>query len=434
MKKVGVLLTGLALIVVVVIGIMRFGASRVRMETLQRKAQLVEAVMSGTHAHQVLLLRQRGVSIPPAFETDASEAELRAMVAQQELLLSQPISALTSWITGTEKEGEPGKQVAALLAADVRTPVSPGNLLADWFTANTSVDALSVRSVASVMQTMLDVERDADEVQSLYGLYVALGLPVHLAQLGLDESEPGLQNFGKAVSAVWKDVPFDTDAATVTMLGTKMKNWGQRYRGIRDMHVLAREWIVAPEFAAMVPAIQKMQPRRIAVIGHSYSMDMHWASASAFAPVVSEMVKMHNPDVEFCFWQKGGMSASGARKLFYDSAIEWKPDVVLFVILTRSDADTAACREMIQGFTKQGAEVQFFDRVILPGSYVSDRPETLTALQKELAFTLIPAAEMVDASPLRAKMMALDGAHAIEPFHRIMAERWLRYLTKPIVQ
>jgi hypothetical protein len=60
---------------------------------------------------------------------------------------------------------------------------------------------LEVKAVSSLLQMMLDVERDADVLQDMYRLYHALGLPVHQGELGIEAgSDEDLLAVGKELS------------------------------------------------------------------------------------------------------------------------------------------------------------------------------------------------------------------------------------------
>src|SRR3569833_3123776 len=97
-------------------------------------------------------------------------------------------------------------------------------------------------------------------------------------------------------------------------------------------------------------------------------MDLHWASPSAFVPIVTAMFLRENSSVVFRQFQGGGLTSSRARKKFYVDAIAWKPDVVLLVLIIRSVQDLADSKSMAEGFRRSGARVVSFDDVHDPVS------------------------------------------------------------------
>jgi hypothetical protein len=74
------------------------------------------------------------------------------------------------------------------------------------------------------------------------------------------------------------------------------------------------------------PKMKALPAQRIAIIGHSYTMDLHWSSPSAFVPIVTAMFARENPKVQFRQFEAGGLTASRAYKNFYPDALAWKPE------------------------------------------------------------------------------------------------------------
>ncbi len=157
-------------------------------------------------------------------------------------------------------------------------------------------------------------------------------------------------------------------AAEWQIAGRKIWNWGEKNQHIRDARVLARELLAEPDVAALVPRMRALPAQKVAVIGHSFTMDLHWSSPSSFVPTVTAMFATENPKVEFRQFQGGGLTSSRAYKNFYTDAVAWKPDVVLLVVINRTDADLADFRRLGEGFKAAGARVLVFDDVHDPDS------------------------------------------------------------------
>jgi hypothetical protein len=47
---------------------------------------------------------------------------------------------------------------------------------------------------------------------------------------------------------------------------------------------------------------------KVAIIGHSFTMDLHWSSPSAFVPIVTVMFARENSSVQFRQFQAGGLN------------------------------------------------------------------------------------------------------------------------------
>ena len=210
---------------------------------------------------------------------------------------------------------------------------------------------------------MLEVERDGDRLQDLFRFYIALGLPVYVGAFGLPGTDADFLAVGRALEGQACDSPVGLTAAEWQIAGRKIWNWGEKNQHIRDARVVGEELLAEPDVKALVPKMKAMKPQRVAVVGHSFTMDLHWSSPSAFVPIVTAMFSLENPKVEFRQFQGGGLTYSRARKSFYADLMAWKPDVVLVVALHRTDDDLRALREMGEGFEAAGIRAYVFDDV-----------------------------------------------------------------------
>src|SRR5262249_42637675 len=218
---------------------------------------------------------------------------------------------------------------------------------------------------------VLEVERDGDLLQDLYRFDIGLGLPVYVGPLGLPGGDADLLAVGRQLEGQSCPTPLKTDAAAWQIAGRKIWNWGEKNQHIRDARVLADELLAEPDVAALRPRMRAMKPQRVAVIGHSFTMDLHWSSPSAFVPIVTAMFARENPAVEFRQFQGGGLTSTRAYNRFFQDALAWKPDTVLLVVLNRTDEDVEGFARMGKGFTAAGARVFSFDDLHDPDS--SDR-------------------------------------------------------------
>lgn len=423
----------------------------------ERVSQIVEAQIIATHAYQVALADK--VDRKCWANAGLTHAGLEELVAHQRSLLSKDPRAIRAWMEGgagghdarglvsAASQATPGgqgcprstfdpeKDLLPILSSllKVAAPTLPVNIFTGFLLAKTGCTPIHARAVASLLQMQLDINRDGDRLQEIYALYVALGLPVHTERLGWPArtDEEFLAAAGELVLRFCA-CPFDTDARTVGMLFRKMWNWGHRYTGERDKTTLAGELLKEPDVATLIPKIERMPEQKIAVIGHSYTMNLNWSSPSSFVPVSIEVLSRHNPRVQVRQWQAGGMNPARADfQKFCDEALAWKPDHVLFVIAFYGKDDPAALEQAASRFAAAGAKVEMFDSLygkakVTERFYVDGA--TLDALARKAGLTVIQVEAALNASPDLDRFVSLDGVHMTEPYHRLMAKQWLAFL------
>jgi hypothetical protein len=399
-----------------------------------RVSQLVEANIVGIHAFQVLLARQTKQGDPACFAPGGlSEAQLTGLVDHQTALLGGDHAVVRAWADGRPSTFDPRKDLEPLLrsglALSEKLPVSV-------FTAHHPPTAAGrppahVRAIANLYQTALEVERDGDRLQHLFAFYIALGLPVYVGQLGLPGTDADLLAAGSELTGKTCAAPVGTSAAEWQIAGRKIWNWGEKNLHVRDAKVLAGELLAEPEVATLLPRIKALPAQKVAVIGHSFTMDLHWSSPSAFVPIVTAMFARENPKVEFRQFQAGGLTSSRAHLRFYRQALEWKPDKVLLVVMNRTAEDLEAFRAMGQGFAAAGATVYTFDDVHDPDSSAAERVRAEVETARAAGMSVIEVGTLLATAPLRDRFVCLDGIHMTEPYHRLMAREWLKTLVAP---
>jgi len=399
--------------------------------TASKLSKIVEANVIATHAYEVLMATKTGKGDPKCWSANGlSNDELKALVAHQKSLLRKSSKAILAWAEGRKSRFDPAKDVEPLLAAPLKLSEKlPVNVYTQYFQGKTGGTRVQVRAIASLLQMMLEVHRDADVVHELYKFYVALKLPVHVGQFGLPDTREYFLEVGNELSPRMCVSPFDTTAAGLQITGRKMMGWGRRYTHERDRRTLAYELLNEPEINALLPKIKigAMPSQRIAAIGHSFTAELVWTSPSAFVPIVKEMLEMHNPGVQTRQWCHGGLSASRAEKMFYEKALAWEPNKVLLVVAMRSDKDVEAMERMANGFAKAGAQVMMFDHMDPPVPGAKE-PAWRKGLVERTGMTFIEVGELLAASPDKDKFLCLDNIHMTEPYHRLMAKEWFKFL------
>ena len=287
---------------------------------------------------------------------------------------------------------------------------------------------MELRAIASLFQTNLEVERDGDRLQELFAFYAGLGLPVYLGQLGLPGSDADFLAMGRELEGKSCASPVGTTAAEWQIAGRKNWNWGEKNLGIRDDKVLAAELLAEPDVKVLIPRIQALPAQRIAVIGHSFTMQLHWSTPGAFVPVVTAIFARENPRVEFRQFQGGGLTSTRAMNRFYADVLAWKPQQVLLVVINRTDEDLENFRRLGRGLAEAGAKVLSFDDVHDPKGTANGLRDRELAVARETGMTLIEVSPLLAIAPDRERFVCLDGIHMTEPYHRLMAKEWLKLL------
>ena len=333
--------------------------------TEERMGRIVEANILATHAYQVLLARKSGKGDSSCYDAGGvSDEALESLVNHQANLLATSPSDMKAWAKGTAHEFDPSQDLDAMQATALKISASaPVNVFTEYLAQMVRVPRSQIRALANLYQTILEVERDGDLLQSEFDLYIDLGLPVYIGQMGLPGDDGAFLEAGKKLAAQTCPSPFVTDAAAWQIAGRKIWNWGEKKLHIRDEQVLARELLAEQDVKPLIPRMRMLKPQRIAIIGHSFTIGEHWSSPSSFVAIVTAMMFKENRTVEFKQFKAGGLTSSRALKNFYGEALAWKPDKVLFVVANRDDADFEALRKMSKGFADSGAETYIFDNL-----------------------------------------------------------------------
>ena len=395
-----------------------------------RLAQLVEANVIAVHAYQVLLVKTSGKGDQTCFSSgDLSDAQLRDLSEHQAKLLKSDLNALRTWVNGTKSAFDPTQDLQPILAARLTIPAkAPVNVFTRYLRENTKASDVKIRAIANLYQTVLEVERDGDRLQEQQAFYIGLGLPVYVGQINLPGSDADFLAVGRKLEGQSCDAPVGTSAAEWQIAARKIWNWGEKNLHIRDERVLSAELLKESDVKVLVPRLRALPAQKIAVIGHSFTMGLHWSSPSSFVPVVIDVFRRVNPGVEFKQFAAGGLTASRAQKRFYEDVLNWKPDKVLLVVMTRTDDDYKALSQMGDGFRARGIKAFMFDEVHDPAAVAPGTVERARKSAEGSEIEIIEVGDILARSPDRARFVCLDGIHMTEPYHRLMAKEWLKYL------
>jgi len=391
---------------------------------------LIRANTIATHAFQVRLAQETGIAESGGCydASGVSVQEIDGALASQEVLLGSDLEATLSWVNGgVEVNAVPSGLMEILSLPLALNPALPVNVFTDYLKETVDAPEYQLGSVANLYQTCLEVDRDGTLLWDLYHFYIALGLPVYVGQFGLPGEDSDFYAVGKKLEKSCCPSPFETDAAAWRIAGRKVWNWGQKKLHIRDRFAVAKEMLAELEGRSLLVRIKSLPPQKVAIVGHSFTMDSHWASPSSFAAIVDAVFELENPEVRTRQWFGGGLTASRAKRDFYEEVLAWAPDKVLFVVAIRNPDDETALKEMVAGLREVGAEVLAFDNIADPSEdlslnvFDSDR-------RRELDLTAIEVGELLASSPEKDNFLCLDGIHMKEPYHRLMGMEWLKYL------
>ena len=114
--------------------------------------------------------------------------------------------------------------------------------------------------------------------------------------------------------------------------------------------MLAAELLKEPEVKRLEPQLRSMPAQKIAVVGHSFTMGLHWSSPSSFVPIVIDVFRRENPNVEFKQFAGWWFNClARAEALLSEMSLPWKPDKVMLVVMTRT-MKTTSLKQMGQRF------------------------------------------------------------------------------------
>jgi len=406
------------------------GSDRKQKAGDSRLSQLVDANIIATHAYQILLAKKFSKGDLACYGSGKlSDRELEALVEHQAKLLKSNSPAVTAWVRGAKSDFDPALDLNPILNAGLAIPLNaPVNIFNDYLRRRTKAGDQKTRAIANLYQTVLEVDRDGDLLQDEFAFYIALGLPVYIGQLRLPGSDADMLAMGRELAGRACVSPFDTGADEWQIAGRKIWNWGEKNLHIRDEKVLAAELLNEQDVRVLKPRLRALPAQKIAVIGHSFTMGLHWSSPSSFVPIVIDIFRRENPKVEFKQFAGGGLTATRAQQRFYQSVLDWKPDKVLLVVMTRTDADYVALKELGVGFAAAGIRTYMFDEIHDPESVKPDTVERAVAAAHAGNIEVIEVGNILSSSPDRAKFVCLDGIHMTEPYHRLMAKEWLKFL------
>src|SRR5262249_47809787 len=126
----------------------------------------------------------------------------------QAKLLKTDIKQLRRWVIGLESTFKPEQDLQPILTTELQIPVNaPVNIFTRYLRQNTNASDVKTRAVASLYQTVLEVERDGDRLQEEFAFYIGLGLPVYVGQFKLPGTDADLLAAGRKLEGQSCEAP-----------------------------------------------------------------------------------------------------------------------------------------------------------------------------------------------------------------------------------
>ena len=415
---------------------------------------ILDANVVGVHAHQILLARRTGKGDPRCFSAPPSvdDKTLTDLVAHLDALAAEPPDSVRAWVDGAPSKFDPKKDLEALARSrDVLTlpPELPFRVVeADLLDANTHISERAsdprsrsrARALASLYQTVLEIERDGDLLQSQLRLYAALDLLTTPGAYGVKREDDGLLAFGRKFAAKACTAPYDVTPPAWQIASRKLWSWEEKLLHVRDGDTLATELLKEPDVQKLVPRLEGLAPKHIVVLGHSYTMAEHWASPSSFTDIAQRVLLRMNPRIRITHVNAGGLTASRALKEKLPRVLEERPNAVLIVVELRKEEDFEALRALGKMLKEANVRAEMFDdveapRMSVPGSgreaaVAKQEVARVRVIAREVGVRLLDVGEALLHAPGHDQFVSLDGDHMTEPYHRFMAKKWLAHLAE----
>jgi len=396
----------------------------------ERRGQLVEAIIRGTHLCQADLVRQNGKGDPAAYgEQGLSAADQTQLIKAYGTIIATPPEDVAKWIAGDDNACGGGKAIAELTTAKIDLANSlPVSVMTRFITRRMgNVPSSSIRAVASLFQIVLETTRDAATLHNVFSVYHAAGLPVYMGELAINYDTPQFVMLGNELAPQCCASPFGTSADAWQMACRKLQNWGEQCTGKVTADTYAREVLEKSLAKECVSVIQAMPAQKICVIGHEFTMSTYWSSPASFTDIAAELIHGLNPKVEFCAFQKEGLDAQAALQLFADKAVATKPDKVLLVLSAAQEIEPLDA--LIKKVTASGAKVYVFDSLRADDvDAIGNCSDDVAQAAAASGATIIEVRKLLKAHLLRNDFVSLDGVHMTPVYHKVMATEWVKFL------
>lgn len=402
----------------------------------QRKRQLAEVFIKASHAHQVELHLRGGQGDPLAFaKATLGGADPQIARGRRLALLSTGPDAIKQWIdTGKCLDDSIRESLGYFDALSVRLADDlPVTLVTDYLGSKTPDAPLGdLRSIAALVQVLLEIGRDTGDLQAMFKLLAAAGMPVFLEEVGLHLGDEAFRAMAAEIAPATCACPYTVTAEDWFMALHKLHRWGEKFSGKITVDTYARDLLALPEIQALAPAIKGMPPRTIGVLGHSFTLSMHWASHASMTGIASRVLHEMNPGIVTHHIAAGSLLASRALKEFFPRLLDLHSDIALLVLLVHSDNDLNDLCEMIRRLRATGSRVCIFDALNAGfGAAKSSYGPEVGLAAATAGAEVISVRELLGSHPMQDRFVSVDGVHMTPVYHKVMAVELVRRIASP---
>ncbi|HYF51003.1 MAG TPA: SGNH/GDSL hydrolase family protein [Planctomycetota bacterium] len=387
----------------------------------QHKSRLVAlatAAMHGVHFGQVLKHETGKDRGDEALFSRGSLSvdQLKELFESFKKLITFKPEAIVAWSRGNESgdSAEITRLVEHLrskpIPADERLPVNA--MVACMRRRLTGPEEFFVRAVASLVQLCLQMEHDGGLLQDLIRVYVALGIK----QLSLPLDEEGQRALGKELAPIFAKSPFweganVNDPVYVYSVIRKLNVWIDKTCGRRDRYVLGKELLEDPEIKPLLPKLKQLSPRRVAFLGHSMMMSLHWTTFGSWCDLAGEVVKNVNPGFEYRDFQSGGLTATRAIKEHLTPLLEWRPHETYLLMFIGAPGEPEAYEQIMQKLRTINTKIYIVDDVRYWLEIPREVYDTFREMSRKYGATILDYAARGKSAPGHEKFEALDVIH-----------------------
>jgi lysophospholipase L1-like esterase len=225
-------------------------------------------------------------------------------------------------LPATESRDDPAAVIMQLLAETPETKGKAHGLIAGY---------------AAAFQMCLELERDGTVMQDFLPFLIALGCPMTLRDLGLENAgRPRLEELAATASGRTGKRTYNTEPFDYFITMIKINNWGSKFNGQVTADTLAARMLQTPELKQLLPGLAKLPPARLGFLGDSDMDRIHWATQAPFPEIVAAVLRVANPGMTVINAGKGGDDSGEALARMQKDLLDKNPEIS-FVMLGGND-------------------------------------------------------------------------------------------------
>ena len=360
------------------------------------------------------------------------DAALEALVAHQTALLAESPAAVKAWAAGEPSTFDPAKDLTPLLSAGLPMPETCPSTSTRRISPRPRRAARGPTSARSPTSTRPCSRSSATAIacRSSSPSTSAWVCPSTSASSAFPAATSDFLAVGRQLEGKSCASPVGLTAAEWQIAGRKIWNWGEKNQHIRDAQVLAKELLGGARRGGPRPEDEGAARAE----GRGHRPLLHDGPSLVVAVGLRAHrhrdVRDREPQGGVPAVPGGGLTSSRAYKNFYEDALAWKPDTVLLVVINRTDEDLADLKTMGEGLRRRREPgSSMFDDVHDPDAVDPARLAEGGGRGARVAASRWSRwARCSRPRPDRPRFFCLDKIHMTEPYHRLMAKEWLKFL------